>query len=188
MVALRLEGVTGPSPRVRWAVVRSLSTCSALRWRILVSRPLNPAGQCHRDALAFYGGEDVVVLAKPNSSFLCFVWWRRPSFHVASDVLHARVATACPPNCDASRSRWLPHQRLKWPLWCLCSPHQGLKWPLWCPCSPHQRPKWPLGCPLPIEKRPLPLFFLAALKRAEAAAIGRSLGSLFRALAAMLCW
>ena len=49
-------------------------------------------------------------------------------------------------------------------------------------CSPLQKPKWPLGCPLPIEKRPLPSFFLAALKRAEAAAIGRSLRSLFRAL------
>ena len=106
----------------------------------------------------------VVALAKPNSSFPCFVWWRRPSFHVASDrawpgVLRARVATACPPNCDASRSRWPPHQRLKWPFWCLCSPHQRLKWPLWCPCSPHQRPKWPLGCPLPIEQRPLPFLF-----------------------------
>ena len=66
----------------------------------------------------------VVALAKPNSSSPCFLWWRRPSFHVASDrvwpgVLHARVTTAFPPNCDASRSRWPPHQRRKWPLWCL---------------------------------------------------------------------
>ena len=38
--ALRLEGAKGPFLRVRWAVVRSLSTCSALPWRILVSRPL----------------------------------------------------------------------------------------------------------------------------------------------------
>ena len=90
----------------------------------------------------------------------------RPSFYVASDrawpgipcMLNARVATACPPNCDASRSRW-PHQRLKWPLWCPCSPHHNPKWPLWCPCSPHQKPKWPLGSPLSIQERPLPLFF-----------------------------
>ena len=37
---LQLEGAKGPFLRVRWAVVRSLSTCSALPWRILVSRPL----------------------------------------------------------------------------------------------------------------------------------------------------
>ena len=116
----------------------------------------------HAPSIGVFGF--VVALAKPNSSFPCFVWWRRPSFHVASDrawpgVLRARVATACLPNCDASRSRWPPHQKLKWPFWCLCSPHQRLKWPLWCPCSPHQRPKWPLGRPLPIEQRPLPFLF-----------------------------
>jgi len=126
----------------------------------------------------------VVALAKPNSSFPCFVWWRRPSFHVASDrawpgVLRARVATACLPNCDASRSRWPPHQRRKWPLWCLLLKMAALFGVRAVRTSDRNGR---LGVRSRSSKG-RSLFFLAALNRAEAAAIGRSLRSLFRALA-----
>ena len=47
---------------------------------------------------------------------------------------------------------------------------------------------WPLWWPHWIEQRPLPCFILAAIDRAEAAAIGRSLRSLFRALGGGNSW